>query len=155
MFFADPLAAFTNIRRSLRPGGRLAFLSWQAFEHNEWLTTIFDSLRAGRDLPKPTTGTPGPFGLADAEAVSTLLLESGFVDVRLTPITEPMWLGDTPGQAWAFVAEMGLVKGLAGDLDEPTRDAAMAGLYRRISANETADGVTQGSAAWLITAVGT
>lgn len=155
MFFADPLAAFTNIRRSLRPGGRLAFLSWQGFEHNEWLTTIFDSLRAGRNLPTPAAGTPGPFGLADAEAVSTLLREAGFVDGRLTSIAAPMWLGGTSEEAWEFVAEMGFVKGLTGDLDDLTRDEAMADLRRRISANETAGGVTLGSAAWLITAVQT
>jgi ubiquinone/menaquinone biosynthesis C-methylase UbiE len=35
MFFADPTAAFGNIRRALRPGGRLAFVCWRAFEENE------------------------------------------------------------------------------------------------------------------------
>ncbi len=39
-----------------------------------------------------------------------------------------MWLGATAEQAWEFVAEMGFVKGLTGDLDDLTRDAAMAGL---------------------------
>lgn len=153
MFFADPLEAFTNIRRSLRPGGRLALLSWQAFERNEWLTTIFESLRAGRDLPTPASGSPGPFGLADAEAVSTLLREAGFIEVRPTSIAVPMWLGATAEEAWAFVAEMGIVKGLTEGLDDPTRDEAMADLARRVSAHATADGVTLGSAAWLISAV--
>src|SRR5262245_52278915 len=32
MFFADPAAAFINIRRSLRPNGRLAFVCWRALE---------------------------------------------------------------------------------------------------------------------------
>lgn len=80
MFFDDPVAALANIRRSLRPGGRIAFLAWQRFEHNEWLTTLFDSLAAGRDLPAPPPGTPGPFGLADAEDVTTMLGEAGYVD---------------------------------------------------------------------------
>ena len=34
MFFADPTAAFINIRRSLRPNGRLAFVCWRALEDN-------------------------------------------------------------------------------------------------------------------------
>src|SRR6185436_3364257 len=34
MFFADPVAAFINIRRSLRPQGRLAFVCWRALEEN-------------------------------------------------------------------------------------------------------------------------
>lgn len=152
MFFADPLAAFANIRRGLRPGGRIAFLSWQAFEHNEWLTTLFDALAFGRDLPTPAAGEPGPFGLADAEAVSTLLREAGFVDGHLTSISAPMWLGASVEDAWEFVADMGLVRGLSGGLDDASRKQAMAELRRRIGAGETADGVTLGSAAWLITA---
>lgn len=152
MFFADPLAAFANIGRSLRPGGRIAFLSWQAFEHNEWLTTLFDSLAAGRDLPTPSAGEPGPFGLADAETVTTLLREAGFVDGHLTSICEPMWLGDSTEQAWGFVTEMGIVRGLTESLDDASREEAMTALHRRISASETAEGVLLGSAAWLITA---
>jgi SAM-dependent methyltransferase len=152
MFFADPLAAFANVRRSLRPDGRIAFLSWQRFEHNEWLTTIFDALDAGRNLPAPPAGTPGPFGLADAEAVSTLLHEAGFVDAHMTSISAPIRLGGTSEEAWEFVAEMGFVRGLTEGLDDASREESLAELRRRIHANDTADGVLLGSAAWLITA---
>jgi hypothetical protein len=34
MFFSDPAASFINIRRSLRPNGRLAFVCWRALEEN-------------------------------------------------------------------------------------------------------------------------
>ena len=37
MFFADPVAAFANIRRSLRPGGRLAFVCWRPMTENPWM----------------------------------------------------------------------------------------------------------------------
>ncbi|HXY91009.1 MAG TPA: methyltransferase domain-containing protein, partial [Acidimicrobiia bacterium] len=30
MFFGDPVAAFANLRRALRPGGTLVLLTWQA-----------------------------------------------------------------------------------------------------------------------------
>lgn len=152
MFFADPVAAFANIRSSLRPDGRIAFLAWQAFEHNEWLTTIFDALDAGRDLPTPSAGDPGPFGLADAEAVTSLLDQAGFVDGRLTSISEPIWLGESDADASEFVNGMGFVRGLTDGLDDATREEAMASLHRRITDSETTDGVLLGSAAWLITA---
>ena len=152
MFFADPIAGFTNIRRSLRPGGRIALLAWQRFEHNEWLTTIFDALAAGRDLPAPAPGEPGPFGLADPEAVTTMLRDAGFADARLTSISEPMWLGASAEEAWTFVSDMGLVRGLTNDLADDERQRAMAGLRRRIADRSTPDGVLLASAAWLITA---
>lgn len=152
MFFADPTAAFANIRRSLRPGGSIAFLAWQRFEDNEWLTTIFDSLAAGRDLPTPAPGDPGPFGLADPDAVVNLLGDAGYVDGQITSITAPMWLGDSPDEAWSFLSAMGIVRGLTGGLDETTAAKALAELRRRIDNRRTPDGVTLGSAAWLITA---
>lgn len=152
MFFVDPTAAFANIRRSLRSGGTVAFLAWQRFEDNEWLTTIFDALAAGRDLPAPASGEPGPFGLADPDQVLTLLGHAGYIDGQMTSITAPMWLGDSPDEAWTFVSEMGIVRGLTGGLDEPTAAAALSELRRRIDARQTPDGVAFGSAAWLITA---
>jgi hypothetical protein len=38
MFFSDPTAAFANIARGLRPGGRLVFVCWQSLVDNEWVT---------------------------------------------------------------------------------------------------------------------
>lgn len=152
MFFNDPAAAFTNISRSLRPGGRLAMLSWREFEHNEWLTTIFDTLAAGRELPTPPPGSPGPFGLADQDTVTNLLAEAGLTDIELLRLNEPMWIGSDVDDAWAFLSAMGIVRGLSEGLDENTRQGALDSLRDRVAANETPDGVLMGSAAWLITA---
>ena len=47
MFFDDPVAAFANIRRALRPAGRLVMMVWQAHDRNEWEVAIRQSLSAG------------------------------------------------------------------------------------------------------------
>jgi SAM-dependent methyltransferase len=60
MFFADPAAAFTNIARALRPGGRLALLVWQGPQANEWIRELGGALAAGRDLPAPPAGARAP-----------------------------------------------------------------------------------------------
>src|SRR5437763_10585741 len=80
MFFADPVAAFTNIGSALRPGGRLAMLVWQPLAANEWMTAMRDALAVGRELPVPPPGAPGPFGLADTDFASTVLKSAGFAD---------------------------------------------------------------------------
>ena len=41
MFFDDPAAAFTNLRKALRRGGRLAILCWRTREENPVFTTGF------------------------------------------------------------------------------------------------------------------
>ena len=65
MFFADPVAAFANIGRALRPGARLVLLVWQDHDRNEWAAAIRDALNAGTAAPTPITNDPGPFSLAD------------------------------------------------------------------------------------------
>jgi ubiquinone/menaquinone biosynthesis C-methylase UbiE len=49
MFFGDAPAAFTNIARALRPGGRLVLLAWQSLQRNDWVSAFFAALAAGRE----------------------------------------------------------------------------------------------------------
>lgn len=70
----------------------------------------------------------------------------------MTSVCEPLWLGATEDEAWAFVSQMGIVRGLAEGLDDDHRSEALDVLRRRIGASATDDGVVLGSAAWLITA---
>ena len=53
MFFADPVAAFSNIGRALRPGATLALVAWRELAANEWVDAVRTALAAGRDLPTP------------------------------------------------------------------------------------------------------
>jgi SAM-dependent methyltransferase len=152
MFFADRTAAFANLRSALRPGGRLAVLAWRRFEENEWVTTIREIAACGRDLPTPSAGAPGPFGLADRDGVAAMLDAAGYRDVEITPYDEPMFVGANPDDAWAFVRGIGVVKGLTGDLDNDARATVFAQLRAMIDAHAGPDGVTLGSASWLITA---
>ncbi len=90
MFFADPVAAFANIRRHIRPGGRLAFACWQPARENAW----FPGPVLARHLPPPpsppadapATPPPGPFAFGDAEYVRGVLESAGFGDIGCEPI---------------------------------------------------------------------
>ena len=66
MFFDDPVAAFANIGRALRPAGRLVMMVWQARERNEWAVCIERSLPGAEG---PAAGRPDAFSLADPPAV--------------------------------------------------------------------------------------
>lgn len=96
MFFGDARAAFTKIARALRPGGRLALLTWQPFEQNEFMRAFSTVLAAGRDLPPPAPESPGPVSFSDPDLVRHLLASAGFVDVRLRGLCEPMYFGPDP-----------------------------------------------------------
>jgi SAM-dependent methyltransferase len=153
MFFEDPVAAFSNIRRAMRAGGRLGLLAWRELGRNDWLLAIRSALAAGRDLPAPPVGTPGPFGLADADAVQHILTEAGFGGIDLAEVEEPVQLGVDADDGFAFVSTLGITKGMLQGLDEHTKERALDKLRATLAANETDEGVLLGSHAWLITAV--
>jgi len=150
MFFGDRDAAFANLARATRPGGRLALLVWQAVEHNPWIVTITTALAAGRDLPAPPEGAPGPFALADPDRVRRLLAGAGYSHVELADVRAPLNFGPDPDTAHALIA--GLLHWMVADLDPPTRARALATLHTVLAAHRTQRGVELGSAAWLVTA---
>ena len=152
MFFDDKVAAFTNLRRALRPGGRIALMAWQRLEDNEWLTVLRGALSMGRDLPSPLVGMPGPFGLADPEQVSALLSETGFTDVGFGDVREPSVFGATTAEAYALMSDDGPTRGLLEDLSDADKATALDQLCAVIAAHETPSGVIFGSASWLIQA---
>ena len=152
MFFADPVAAFANIGRSLRPGGRLAVLAWRDFAANEWISAIRDALAAGRTLPMPAAGAPGPFGLADRDHTDGILAAAGFADIEFEKVEEPIFLGADADDAFSFVSTLGMTRGLTHELDDAGRAAAMAALQASLRAHETSDGVLFGGSAWLVRA---
>lgn len=150
MFFADPEAAFANIARALRPGGRLVLVTWQPLERNEWQTSFRAALSVGRELPVPPSGTPGPFSMSEPDAVRGLLGSAGFVDVAVGDLREPMYFGADVDDAFGFVA--GQCAWMLRDLDEATTARALAALRADLTRHRTDRGVRYDSAALLIEA---
>jgi SAM-dependent methyltransferase len=158
MFFGDPGAAFANIAKALRPGGRLAMLAWAAVADNAWLTALDLALEAEPDPAAPPTSPepasppdpdpyePGPFSLTDPALITTLLHGAGFGDVVVQALEVPMNLG-TRDQADAF-----LLSWLEEEIEEAGRDRAVTSLHRMVLDHETDAGVLLGSATWLVTA---
>ena len=130
----------------------MALLAWQATAGNEWIMVVCESMAAGRDLPMPPPGAPGPAALADPDDVEALLTGVGFEAVELTSFEEPLWFGADADAAYAFVGGIGIVKGLSEGLDEVARADAHEKLKAALRSHETPEGVRFGTAVWLITA---
>jgi SAM-dependent methyltransferase len=153
MFFGDPPAAFRNIAGAMRPGGRLVLLTWQPYERNEWVRTFRGILAGGREVPMPPPGAPSPWSLSEPDAIRALLTSTGFTDVRVTGLTEPMYYGRDVEDAYRFVH--GLFGAMLNDLDAGTRDRAVDTLRADLAEHQTGDGIHYASAAWLVEAVRT
>jgi SAM-dependent methyltransferase len=150
MFFGDQDAAFANIARALRPRARLVLLVWQAPDRNEWIRELTRALSAGRDLPLPRVGVPGPFAQADPDRVRSVLDATGFTGIDLVGLEEPMRFGADTDQAHAFV--MGLMNWMLHGLDDTRRLEASGSLRDVLAAHKTTNGVELESATWLVQA---
>lgn len=120
MFFDDPEAAFTNLRRATRISGKLAFVAWRSPAENPFMTA---ARRAAEPLlpnmPTPNPSAPGQFAFADGDRVRRILERAGWSDIVLRPV-------DVEGQVaeqdlYAYVTKLGPVGIALKDVDEAIR----------------------------------
>jgi SAM-dependent methyltransferase len=137
MFFADPVAAFANIRRALRPGGMLSFVCWQSVFDNEWMLIPGAAVAevTGSLPPMPGPGEPGPFSLADPGRVRVVLDAAGFGSVAVEPHADYLVIseGRIPEVALASV-RVGGVREALRDADGDTRQRALAAIEEALRA---------------------
>ena len=152
MFFEDPVAAFANIRRALRPAGRLAMMVWQARERNEWDVAIHHSLGAADGCVLGASGLPDPFSLADPPTVKEVLQAAGFADVAFTDVHEPVYYGADVAAALEWTRGFTCTHELLKRLDPAAATHAVERLREALGAHLGDDGVWFDSRAWIVTA---
>ena len=152
MFFADPSAAFTNIARALRPGGRLVFVCWQELARNEFRNLPLAVLAEHLPVPQVDGSGPGGFSLADPARIRDLLDGAGFSNVRIEPVAGQMWMGSDIEDVLAYWRDVRTFRSILAAGDERTTAAAITGLRESLRPHQTDDGVRLGAAAWLVTA---
>ncbi|HAP12546.1 MAG TPA: SAM-dependent methyltransferase, partial [Afipia sp.] len=84
MFFAQPTDSFANLRKALRPGGRLAFACWRTPRDNPWMMLgLQEAYKFVPKLPEVKPDDPGPFSFASEERVRGILGDAGFSDIKM------------------------------------------------------------------------
>jgi len=151
MFFADPAAAFANIQRAVKPGGRLAFVCWRRPDENPIMTLPMAA--AAPFLPPPAPpepGAPGPFAFADPDRIRAVLGAGGFADITVTPHDEKVGAGDLD-TVLAMTLKVGPLGAMLRDHPDK-RDTVIAAVRTALAPHEGPDGVKLDSATWIVTA---
>ncbi len=158
MFFANPVAGLRNMRKALKPGGRMVHIVWRQRADNPWLSMAKDVVL--RFLPEPgadaQTCGPGPFSMANEQSVTAMMRAAGYENIEFRRVDAPVLVGNDVKDAIAFqlaIGPAGEVFREAGALAEEKRaeiEAALAeAINRQVAVTE---GIVMDSSSWVISA---
>ena len=160
MFFMSPGAALSNVRRALKPGGSFTQIVWRKREDNAWLFDAEQAVKAivpvvsHEDTDEVHCG-PGPFSMADADMVSSMMTGVGFDNVCFERFDADICIGRDLDDAIDFAMALGpageiiRLAGEEGERLKPDVDRAL----REVLADRLRDGaVWAPSSTWIITA---
>lgn len=155
MFFGDPVVAFTNMRRGLKPGGRTVFACWRKPAENPWMMLPLQAAyQHVPKLPKQDPDDPGPFSFGDPDRVTRILGAAGFTDIALEPIDLQLDLASGGGldAAVAYTLDIGAtsraIEGISDGLRASVAGSIRAALTPFVDGNR----VRLAAAIWIVTA---
>ena len=153
MFFGDPAAAFANLRRALKPTGRLAFVCWRAPQENPWGLVPLQAARPFLPpMPRPGPEDPGQYSFGDRSRVERILKESGFVGARLEPLDRPIWMGSDVAEVVANADRFGPMARAFAETPPAQAAKAKAAIAEAVAPHAGPDGVRMPGACWLVSA---
>jgi len=159
MFFANPVAGLRNMRRALKPGGRMVHIVWRNRADNPWLSMAKDIVLGF--LPEPgadaQTCGPGPFSMSNEETVRAMMKAAGYDQIEFRRVDAPVLVGRDVADAIAFqlaIGPAGEVFREAGAAAEAMRDRIEAALADAINRQKiAADGIVMESSSWVVSAI--
>jgi SAM-dependent methyltransferase len=155
MFFADPVAAFANLRCAMRQGGRLLCAAWRPLADNPWFTV---PLQAARALlpPQPPADpdAPGPFALANPDRTLGIFRDAGWHDVTLTRRDVPMHFAAAGQleQATEFATRVGALARMLADVDPAMHARIRLAVADALNTYDSPTGINLSGSIWLISA---
>ena len=151
MFFANPVAAFTNLRKALKPDGRLAFVCWRPFQENIWMRAPMEAAQSFLPPAAPMDPlAPGPFAFADPDRPRGILADAGFTDIRVHAFNASIG-GSSVDQTVELAFRVGPLG--AALRENPDRATAVGDAVRQaVSEYETPGGVLMPAAVWIVQA---
>jgi SAM-dependent methyltransferase len=156
MFFDDPVAAFTNLHRATKAGGRLSFVCWQPMAANQWL--LVPGAALAEHVPLPDLGSPdapGMFAFSDPDRVRALLAGAGWHEVAVMPASTSLLLagGGTLDEAVEFLRTGSMGRTLLADADPDSEARAVESVRAALAPYLASDGVRLDAAVWLVSAL--
>ena len=151
MFFADFDSAFANLRRALKPDGKLAFACWRGPDENPLAGVPAEAAAPFLPpIPQPDLHAPGRWAFADPERVRGILTRTGWRDIEIAPYDVP-----TPisfDDLLTLSLRLGALSSPLQQADDATREKVRTAVAERLKAYEVDGMVAMTAGCWRVTA---
>jgi hypothetical protein len=155
MFFAEPALSFTNLRKALRPSGRVAFACWREPRENPFFMAPLQAVyKHVPRQPPPGPEDPGPFAFASEGRVRRILGEAGFSKVEMEPCNLSLDLAIGRGMEAALESTLEIGPAARALADQPPEIVAAATQSIREALTPYLNGqsVALPASIWIVTA---
>jgi SAM-dependent methyltransferase len=155
MFFSQPSAAFSHLRKSLRAGGRCVFACWRMPRDNPWAMTPLSAARTAMGVTQAPADphAPGPFAFADEERLRGILSGAGFGAIDAQRFDAAIFLGATPRSAAESAVQIGPVSRLVREVGVEHLPVIIDAVERTLAPLAAPDGhVSLSGSAWIVSA---
>jgi SAM-dependent methyltransferase len=152
MFFEEPVAAFENLERALKPTGRVVFMCWQSPEKNPWMSE--PGAAAAEIVPPeapPDPEAPGPFAFGNADRVHGILEQADFDNIEIEAVEQQMSWPDVD-TAVDYITQMGPAGKLMRESDQETGARIHAAVRAVLARHAGPGGVSMPCATWIVKA---
>jgi ubiquinone/menaquinone biosynthesis C-methylase UbiE len=140
IYFPDRQGALAEIRRVLRPGGRVAAIVYSTPERNRFFSVPVGIIRRRAELGAPLPGQPGPFSLGGEGVLADAYEQAGFRDVEIQAVPSPLRMASA-AECLRFEREsFGALHQMLAGLAESAREQAWQEVGEALGEFEDADG---------------
>lgn len=140
MYLPDLQKGLSEIKRVLRPGGRIAAVVFTTAAKTPFFSIPVNLIREKRGLPGPDPGQPGPFSLGVPGVLAKNLETAGFQDVQEQVIDAPLRFQSAEECVrWRREAS-GTMQQMLSGLDEEAKEAIWREVEEAMRQFETPQG---------------
>lgn len=122
MYLPDLHTALSEIRRVLRPGGRIAAVVFTTADKTPFFSIPVRMIREKRGLSAPEPGQPGPFSLGAPGVLAKHLESASFRDIREHVIQAPLRFGSAAECVQWRREASGTIQQMLSSLDDETME---------------------------------
>lgn len=140
IYFPDQQRALREMRRVLKPGGRVAAIVYSTPDKNTFFSVPVGIIRRRANLLPPLAGQPGPFSLGAEGVIERAFDQAGFSDVRAVRVDAPLRM-TSAGECARFEREsFGALHQMLGSLSDLEKQSVWEEIERELGRFESEKG---------------